>query len=213
MPRFNVVAAQDRILEVCRFPVPKSALHLVLTLKDLDNFYQKTRTDKVVPLMRKYVLQDLINKDAIVEYTPQDAVWEKARRLVAHYYSKGPEPAPRKLNTLYQINFFHLANQPSTLTLTLSKETNLDLVALTYGFVKDKTFENFPFEILNLMYCYVTQELHDRVRTQVYGLDFTEKEQEQLEKLLGYGEELKELFEGLPFKPDIDRALTFLEKL
>lgn len=198
---------------MCRFPIPKSAQHLVLELKSIDTFYPHTRTDKVVPLMRTHVLQNLLNSGYIIEYTQQDAVWEKARKLVALYYAKRPEPTPRKLSALYQINFFHLVASHQAPLFTLPKETNLDLVILAYPFVKDKTIENFPLEILNLMYCYLSPGLHDKIRTRVYTLEFTEEEQDQLEKLLGYSEELKNIFESIPFKPDIERASVFLEKL
>lgn len=214
MVHFDKEDAKGKVLEYLRYPVPRTPISIARYLKEeIDNFYPNTEDYRAVKKLKKHVLKDLEQKNLIVKYEENDSNWENARELLKRHYDSTGRSKPRKLSELYQINFFYLGNDARIYQLPVIKEINLDIVALMYRFVEERDEENFFWNILNLFYCYSKDEYKGKIRVKVHGPLFEEKESRILERLLDYTENMEGILDKIPFKPDIDRALEFLESI
>lgn len=216
MSNYNKGLAKQRILEFCRFPVPRSRSEISNYLKlSVPGFYPKSNSHRV-SLFIEDLIQDLANSGLIVDYTPNDSTWKNTRKLVSHYFNQNKRHSPRKLSKLYQTNIFCLAGSQYFSILPVIKDINLDLVALWYNFTKDKEtepqFENFFMQMLNLAYCCSFPEIKSKFRIEIYQLDFTERERGLLERIFDYSEKITSKF-NIPFSPNAAAALEFLRML
>jgi hypothetical protein len=212
--RYNKSKIESEVLNFCKFPVPRTSVEIVRYLKARDlSFYPKTEASQVVKFLKRDILDDLVDSGLILRYNSKQPQFERARKLLAYYYSKQPNVSPRKVQLLYQANFLNLGEDNFFKTLPTFPEINLDVTALLYNLTKDKSFENFSFELINLIYCYLDPDNKDKIRLSLYTLDFTERERELIEKILEYNNIMQEFCNSIPMKPDVDRALDFLKSL
>ncbi len=213
MPHYNKEFIEREIINFCRFPVPRSPIEIVRYLKAKDlNFYKKTPNPQIVKFLRKDMLDNLVKKGILVKYDEKSLNWIKARKLLSYYESRNKDKASRKLTELYQINFFYLADSPLVLNIPILLDINLDIVALLYNLTRNKHFDNFFFELVNLLYCYDNLKIRDKIRIELYNLSFNEKEIGCFEKLFEYTNLMQEFFNLIPFNPNLQKALDFLRE-
>ena len=203
----------EEIIEFCRFPIPRTPIQIINHLKKSDSkFYQKTEASRVVSFLREKYLKNLEYNGILIKYNLDSKQWKRARYMVKYHYSKSPEKSPRKLTELYQINFLYLKGNPEIGKLPAFSDINLDLVVLFYNFLNVSDIKFYTYELLNLFYSYSIPEHRDKIRIQLYQLNFSEREQNILERALDYHPDFKEFFDELPFRPDPDRAIQLLTK-
>jgi hypothetical protein len=212
MTTYNKFEVNQKIIEFCRFPIPHSPLEIVRFLKkEVKNFYPKSRPDLIVGFLRKNHLDELVAKNILVEYSLKDPNWKNTRALMKHFYTNQNLTPPRKVSALYQINFLYLQHTPHIYQLPVFKDINLDLITLFYPLSNGKKIQNFLWEILNFI-CSCEKE-RDRMKIELYKLNFSDKERELLEGFMKYSPEFNSFFESFPFKPDSDRAVELLKQL
>jgi len=217
MSNYNKNKILNEIIEFCRFPVPKTAIDIVRFIKyNNSNFYAKTPDKLVVKFLRKNFLDYLVEKGILVKYSPDFDYWAKVRKFLSFYESKNKNKVTRKVNELYQINFFYFKNNSFLFKLPVLKEVNLDLVVLFYNLlknIKSEEFENFSFELINLLMIYRNEKFRDKLRLKIYDLNLEDKEINSFEKIFEYSLYMNEFFNKIPFKPYYEKGINFLEKL
>ncbi len=217
MTNYDKEEVRKKIIEFCRFPAPRTPKSIVEMLKmNVKGFYGKTPSEQVVKFLEKKELRELVEKNIILEYSPKDNFWNKARTLLSYYYSKVGKKKPRKLKKLYHVNFLHLSDDVLMFNLPKFPEVNLDAVAIFYRIIKDKNIENFSLNLLNLIYSYSSPVLRDDVRIILYDSDLSNDEKELIEKVLEVVTEtnsVQEFFNSFPFQPSIKKAEEFIKKI
>lgn len=214
MVYFNKEKAKKETLKYLRYPVPRTPISITRHLKkELDNFYPNTKDYRATEKLKKHILKELEEKNLIIKYTEQSENWETARELLRRHYESQDKPKPRKLSELYQINFFHLGKDTHVYKLPVIEQVNLETVALMYRFTEEKENKNYFWNILNLFYCYSKDEYKGKIRVKIHGSLFTEEESTALDRLLNHTENLEKVLNKLPFKPNIDKAIEFIETL
>lgn len=214
MVYFNKEKAKEKTLNYLRYPIPRTPVSVTRHLKkELKNFYPKTEDYRATKKTKKHILKPLNNKNLIIRYTDKEESWKDARELLKKHREARNKPKPRKLNELYQINFFYLGKDTYIYKLPKLKEINLEIVALLYNITQGEQNKNFFWNILNLFHCYSNEKYKGKIRVKIYGSQFTDKESKTLDKLLEYHNEMEKVLNKLPFKPDIERCQEFLEKL
>ena len=212
MKKYNKFEANQKIIEFLRFPIPKTPTEITNHLKkEVENFYPKSRSDLVIGFLRRNHLDELLAKNIIVEYTGDETNWKSIRTLMKRYYNGQKAAPPRKVSSLFQINFLYLQHTPHIYKLPILKEINIDLTSLFYPLVQDRKIPNFFWEVLNLLYA--NEQDRDKIKIGMYQLNFTEKEQLLLERFLGHSSDFNTFFQTFPFKPDTDKALELLKML
>ncbi|NYZ80085.1 hypothetical protein H0N95_02435 [Candidatus Micrarchaeota archaeon] len=218
MVHYDVAKAERNALEFTRFPVPRTSSDIVRALRINDKrFYAKTPTSQVVKLLRRNVLEPMIEKNLILQYSADDLeTWPRARSLLSYFYSKQDRPSPRKVAELYQANFLYLADDALAFRLPAFKDINLDACALLFNHVRKKEFKNFGFDMLNLIQCYSNASMRDRIRIEIYRLSFEEKEKSTLLRTLEVTSSshlVQEFFNSFPFQPNLQKSLDFMTSL
>lgn len=212
MTTYNKFEANQKIIEFCRFPIPRTPSEIIKFLKkEVKNFYPKSRPDLVVSFLKKNHLNELTTKNILVEYSIQDAHWKKTRAVMKHFHKSQATTVPRKVSSLHQTNFLYLQHTPHIYKLPVLREINLDLITLFYPLVRDKKIDNFFWGVLNFLYSCELER--DKMKIELYKLDFSEKERGLLENFMNYSPEFNHFFKTFPFKPDSDKALEFLRML
>jgi hypothetical protein len=212
MANYNEFEANQKIIAFCRFPIPKSPMEIVRFLKkEMASFYPKSRPDLVVAFLKRNHLEELVARNLLVEYSMKDPGWSNIRAVMKHFYTGQNLTPPRKVSSLYQINFLYLQHTPHIYKLPVFKDINLDLITLFYPLIKDRKIDNFFWEILNFIYS--CEKERDKMKIALYQLNFSERERELLEKFMSYSPEFSQFFESFPFKPDSDRAVELLKAL
>ena len=217
MVQYDQLKVEKDVLEFCRYPVPRTPADIVRYLKQRHpDFYAKTPVNQVVKFVRKDVLVKLVSNSHFVQYLCNDNEWNKTRKLISYYFSKQVQNSPRKLTEAYQVNFLYLSDDALTFKLPSFKEINLDLNALLYPLTSARTYSNFSLNLLNLIYCYSKEETRDRIRIELYRLNFDDKEKNLLERMLevsSNNDSMKAFFGNFPFQPNIEKALDFMTEL
>jgi hypothetical protein len=212
MVNYNEFEANQKIIEFCRFPIPRTATEIVRFLKkEVKDFYPKSRPDLIVRFLRQNHLEELVAKNILIEYSKEDQTWESMRKLMTHFFKNQNLTAPRKVSALYQINFLYLQHTPHIYKLPILKDINLDLITLFYPMIKDKKIDNFFWTVLNFIYSCELER--DKMKIELYRLNFSEKERGLLENFMNYSAEFKSFFQSFPFKPDADKAIEMLKAL
>lgn len=212
MASYNKFETNQKIIEFCRFPIPRTPYETIRFLKkEVKNFYPKSRPDLVVNFLRRNHLEELVAKNILVEYSPKEPNWKNIRSLMKYFYKNQNMIPPRKVSSLYQINFLYLQHTPHIYKLPVFKDINLDLITLFYPLSQGKKIQNFFWEILNFVYS--AEKERDKIKIELYKLNFSEKERDLLEKFINYSPEFNLFFQSFPFKPDSDKALEFLRML
>jgi hypothetical protein len=212
MVNYNEFEVNQKIIEFCRFPIPRTASEIIKFLKkEVKNYYPKSRPDLIVSFLRKNHLDELVAKNILVEYSIKDPNWKNTRALMKHFYTNQGITPPRKVSSLYQINFLYLQHTPNIYHLPVFKDINLELITLFYPLIKDKKIPNFFWEVLNFLLSY--EKERDKIKIAMHQLNFSEKERDLLEKFAGYSGEFNSLFQTFPFKPDSDKAIEFMRML
>lgn len=195
---------EQGVLEYCDFPIPRTASEIADFLKgENPSFYPATKTARVAAFIRKKMLRKLIEENRIIEYSPNDDAWPEVRGFLKAYYLREGKPLPRKLPALYHVNFLPPIKTPPALNLRIATTLCPRLKA------RGDTLN--PWEVLNLLFSYT--ENRDRIRFDLYKLDFDEKEREEIEKLLESSQQLATFFGNFPFMSHIGRARQFLARL
>ncbi len=212
MTNYNRFETNQKIIEFCRFPIPRTSTELVNHLKkEVQDFYPKSRPDLVVKFLKRNHIEELVAKNILVEYSQSDSSWKSTRQLMKHFFKNQNLTAPRKIPSLFQINFLYLQHTPHIYKLPILREINLDLITLFYPIIKDKKIDNFFWNVLNFLYSCESER--DKLKIELYRLNFSEKERDLLEKFMNYSSEFKTFFQSFPFKPDADKAIDFLRIL
>lgn len=196
------------VVDFCRFPVPRSRSEIAQQIINLR--YYSSSPDRVIEFISP-LLDEACRRGLLVEYSPKSTDWSEARQLVTEFAKRRRQPVPRKLNRLYQTNFFCLSESFGLAEFPVLRQTNVALTALFYPFVRNKKASAFFWNLLNLFLAY--QSWRDRLRIRVYGLNLTENEREALLKALEQYPSLESLLVQLPFLPNVEKAEEFLEKL
>jgi hypothetical protein len=118
---------------------------------------------------------------------------------------------PRRIQALYQTNVFCTQETPLFAPFPVDKETNLQLMALLMPFLQGKQLPAYAWSLLNLFWAY--RENRTRLRIEVYRLRYEDEQKERLEAALEAGSGLAQAFDALPFKPNLERAVAFLQLL
>lgn len=214
MVYFDRSRAREEALNYLQYPIPRTPVDIVRHLKEkLDNFYPNTNEYRVVKKLRENILNELVKNNIVIKYTQTDEEWPQARELLRKEYERSNRSKPRKLKSLYQINFLYLGRERIMRNLPKLKDVNLELTAMFYRFTQEKEIENYSLNLLNLFYCYDEEEYKGEIRMKVHGRQFTEKESRLLDRSLKHTDKFNRVFDELPFQPDIEKAVTFLEKL
>jgi hypothetical protein len=212
MTTYNKFAASEKIIEFCRFPIPRPPIEIIKFLKkEVQNYYPKSRPDVIMPFLRKNHLEELIAKNILVQYSINDSNWKNIRAVMKHFYTNQNITLPRKISSLYQINFLYLQHTPHIYKLPILKDINFDLIAIFYPLIKDKKIDNFFWAMLNFLYSCELER--DKMKIELYKLNFSEKERGLLENFMNYSTEFKSFFQSFPFKPDADKAIEMLRAL
>lgn len=217
MVQYNLSNIEQKTIEFCRYPVPRTPIDIVRYLKMKDsNFYQKTPSEQVVKFLRRGVLDKLVEKNLLVKYNQNHKDWERARKLLSYYFSRQEGKQPRKVAELYQVNFLYLGNDSLVFNLPSFSEINLDATTLLYNLTKGKNYENFFLNFINLILCYKSIVLRDDLRMLIYRIDFSDNERKFLEKVLDVtstDKSMNSFFALFPFQPDAEKAKRFLMEL
>jgi len=209
---YNKFTANEKIIKFCRFPIPRTAIEVVKFLKnEVENFYPKSRPDLVIGFLRRNHFEELVAKNIIIEYSKNDLEWENIRAVMKHFLKNQGIAPPRKIFHLYQVNFLYLQHTPHIYKLPVLKDINFDLITLFFPLIKDKKIDNFFWNVLNLLYSCELER--DKLKIELYRLNFSEKERDLLEKFMNYSAEFKTFFQSFPFKPDSDKAIEMLRML
>jgi hypothetical protein len=212
MVNYNKFEVNQKIIEFCRFPIPRTPIEIVKFLKkEVKDFYPKSRPDLVVSFLRRNHLEELVAKNILVQYSKGEQNWESIRQLMKHFLKNQNLTTPRKVSSLYQINFLYLQHTPHIYKLPVLKDVNLDLITLFYPLIKDKKIDNFFWAVLNFLYACDVER--DKLKIELYRLNFNEKERNLLENFMKYSSDFKPFFQSFPFKPDVDKAIDFLRIL
>jgi len=212
MTMYQKFAASEKIIEFCRFPIPRTPIEIIKVLKkEVQNYYPKSRPDVIMPFLRKNHLEELIAKNILVQYSINDSNWKNIRAVMKHFYTNQNITLPRKISSLYQVNFLYLQHTPHIYKLPVLKDINFDLIAIFYPFIKDKKIDNFFWAVLNFLYSCELER--DKMKIELYRLNFSEKERGLLENFMNYSVEFKPFFQSFPFKPDSDKAIEMLRAL
>jgi hypothetical protein len=195
-----------KITTFCASPVPRSASSIVKYLQGHGDLPKKTRAAKAVPLLRERFLALLISENRILELTPSDPAWASAQGLSKHFNAI----KPRRIGALYQTNVFCLQDTPGFAPPVVDKEANLQITALLSPFLKGKLLPAYSWNIWNLFWAY--RDNRTRLRIEIYRLRYDDEDKERLEAALERGSELAGLSD-LPFKPDLEKAIAFLQLL
>lgn len=213
MVYFSINEAKEKTLDFLRYPIPRTPIAITRYLKkELKNYYPNTKDYRTIKSLKENVLNELIENKLIVKYTEEDENWETARELIKRHCESTGKPKPRKLKELYQINLFYLGKDTEIYKLPVIKEVNVEIVALLYRFVEEEK-EFFFWNLLNLFYCYSKDEYKGKIRVKIHGRNFDEVESRALDRLLDYTEDMKNLLENIPFDPNIEKAIQFLDEL
>lgn len=214
MVYFNKERVKEETLDYLRYPVPRTPISITRYLKkELDDFYPNTKDYRATKKLKKHILKELKEKNLILKYTENSVSWDSARELLRRHYDSINRTKPRKLTSLYQINFFYLGKDAEVYKLPVLKDVNLETVALMYRFTEEKETENYFWNILNLFYCYSRDEYKGRIRVKIHGSLFSEEESRTLERLLDHTEDMEEVLGRLPFEPSMENAMNFIESL
>jgi len=199
------------ILDFCRFPVPRTPSGIILFLKSKrDDVYKNTPPSRAAALLRDRILDPLVTKNILVCYTPDSTQWPEARELLRQYCkSQGISP-PRKLNELYQANFFYLSGDVTVL-LPPFPDINLDLTAMFSRFTSGNNMPDFTWQLLNLFQSYAQNR--DQIKMAMHRIEFDERELDVLERALNHHTALQPFFDSFPFRPDAEKAAAFLRRI
>ena len=152
MTNYNKFETGQKIIEFCRFPIPRTPTEIVNHLKkEVKDFYPKSRSNIVVRFLKQNHLEELVAKNILVEYFPSDSTWTSTRQLMKHFFKNQNLTVPRKVSALYQINFLYLQHTPHIYKLPVLRDINLDLITLFYPMIKDKKVDNFFWAVLNFL--------------------------------------------------------------
>lgn len=214
MVAYDLNQVENAVLDICRFPIPRTPIEIAKTLKKtVPSFYPRTDAARTVATLRANTLKPLEEKGLIVRYAPKLPQWARARRMLSYHHSKVPGKSPRKVAELYQINFLFLGKDSQIQRLPSLPEINLDLVILFYNFSELMRLPFYTWELINLFYSFSFPEHRDKIRIKLHQLNFTDRERSTLEKALEYYPEFSDYLGKFPFRPDPGRALQLLEKL
>jgi hypothetical protein len=206
-------AVQEKVLEACRSSVPKTPLEIAASLKKtLPGFYKATPADKIVARIKQAYLNSLVERGLLVEYSPDSSVWANARALIKYFREKEGKEPPRKLSSLYQINFLCIGGDPWFYKIPALANINLEMCSFLYPRVQKRKFVGFFANLVNLCWCYGT-EYRERMRLELYATGLDDNEKERLEKALELSTEARYFYETLPFKPNPQAAIAFLNEL
>ncbi len=189
------------VLKYCQFPIPRTRYMILEELKK-NGFWKKTPARRAVSLLNKK-LEPLKEKGLLLEYTENDSRWNEMRVLLKKYCTAHGLTKPRRVQKIYQTNFFYSGRE---MFLPVLGEHNFVLTALFSRFNRPK---NFGMRALNLFLAY--DQDPGRMRVKAYNV-LPEEDAEVLEKALEASAWIVRDF-GLPFKPDVDNALRFLEEV
>ena len=212
MVNYNEFEVNQKIIAFCRFPIPKSPIEIVRFLKkEVKNFYPKSRPDLVVAFLKRNHLEELVARNILVEYSLKDPSWPNTRAIMKHFYTSQNQSVPRRVSSLYQVNFLYLQHTPHIYKLPVLKEINQELITLFFPLIKDKKIDDFFWETLNFLLAYDKER--DKMKIALYKLNFSEKERTLLEQFTNYAPEFSTFFKSFPFKPDSDKAIELLKGL
>jgi len=212
MVNYNEFEVNQKIIAFCRFPIPKSPIEIVRFLKkEVKNFYPKSRPDLVVAFLKRNHLEELVARNILVEYSLKDPSWPNTRAVMKHFYTSQNQSVPRRVSSLYQVNFLYLQHTPHIYKLPVLREINQELITLFFPLIKDKKIDDFFWETLNFLLAYDKER--DKMKIALYKLNFSEKERTLLEQFTNYAPEFSTFFKSFPFKPDSDKAIELLKGL
>ena len=212
MVNYNEYEVNQKIIAFCRFPIPKSPIEIVRFLKkEVKNFYPKSRPDLIVAFLKRNHLEELVARNILVEYSLKDPSWPNTRAIMKHFYTSQNQSVPRRVSSLYQVNFLYLQHTPHIYKLPVLKEINQELITLFFPLIKDKKIDDFFWETLNFLLAYDKER--DKMKIALYKLNFSEKERTLLEQFTNYAPEFSTFFKSFPFKPDSDKAIELLKGL
>ena len=172
--------------------------------------------------MHKYWLIELVSKGKVIEYTYTTSTdndsWIKARGLLARFSGQDGNKKPRKVQKLYQTNFFLFGNNSLIIKPPVLKEVNIDLFAFFNRFASGKNIPEFSLNILNMLLCHLTPGVsRDAVRLAVYAPDvyLEQASRDLFERFLEMSDDkrVKLLLFSLPFKPDHSKAVAFIRSI
>ncbi len=167
-----------------------------------NGFWAKTPARRAVSLLNKK-LEPLKEQGLLLEYDEKHPRWNEMRTVLKKYCTAYNITKPRKVQKLYQTNFFYSGKE---MFLPILPEHNFVLTAMFSRFNRP---EDFGMKTLNLFLAY--EQDPGKIRVKSYSI-LEEKDAEVLEKALEASAGMIKDF-GLPFKPDIDNALEFLEEI
>jgi hypothetical protein len=213
MPRYDLELAKAECASFCRSPFPRTRREIALHLKQaVPGFYPNSLPSKFIHLMERDVLAPLLGSGLIVAYAPEDACWHKVAGLLKESAKRRGTKAPRGVDKAFQAHFLHLQDAtvlPGLYRLpAMSKEMNVDLVALLHGFDKPS---DYSWQLLNLLLCARTKNAKDALRIHLYRLPLDYDDAELLEDVLEYGNEFASM--QFPLRPDFEEAKRFLDAI
>lgn len=209
-------SVKEKVLNLCRSPIPRSGVEIARHVKD--DFYPKTPDAKAVRYLAKEHLGPLVKQGFLVQYSPEDSAWEKARGLLRYSSLKSEGSRPRGVRLLYQVNFLYLlppkADTPYPALHTLpapQKEMNLDLVTLLSRFFsgRDVDGNEYLWNAINLFCCFLSHK--DALLSKIDAIPFSSEEKMVLRSISEYSDGFRAFADGFPFSPSLEKALGFLE--
>ena len=208
---FESALAKKEVLRFCSHYMPRTPTAIAKQLKKtIPGFYPNTPPSKLKNVVVA-LLSSLVNSNLLVEYTPNQAVWQRAREMVTKGSRVMGLVAPRNINLLYQTHFLCLSFDDELPVVSLPKLdplVNFELCVLLYKFKKPK---NYFWKMFNLLVCAEEKKLRDDLRIELYTLPFDYNEIELFEGVLDYGSDW--VLPYFPFKPNIVEAKQFLREL
>ena len=189
------------MLEYCQFPIPRTRYMILGALKK-EGFWKNTPSRRAVSLLNPR-LEPLKERGLLLEYQPDNQRWNEMRALLKKYCTAQGLPRPRRVQKLYQTNFFYSGRE---MFLPVLPEHNFVLSALFSRFNRP---DNFGMRALNLFLAYSRDP--GRILAKAYSL-LEEEDAGVLEKAL---EESKNVLQeyAIPFEPSVPDALSFLEEV
>jgi hypothetical protein len=193
------------LLNLLKTPVPLTPTELV----EQSGIYKK---DKKTPsLLYSRYLKPLIFMNLVFEYKPDMIVWSDVISLIKYRRRELGAKIPRKIEKVFQIHFLYLLSDFSFIIKPplFSPENNFYMCLLVHKHLYGKEIEEPFWNFVNLFLSYIHHP--ETVVQKIYEIPFYEHEREVLLNVLEESKDVSDWIGSLPFKPDLDKALEFLE--
>lgn len=194
-----------KLLNILKSPIPLTLTELVVR----SGFY---KVDKKSPsLLYKRYLKPLIKTNLVYEYDKTMDVWKDILSLIKYNKRELGAKIPRKLERVFQIHFLYLLSEFTFIIKppSFSPSTNFYLCLLIHKHLFNKDIKEPFWNFINLFLSYVYNP--ETVIQKIYKIPFYEHERKILLNVLEESKDVLEWVSTLPFKPDLDKALEFLE--